>query len=170
MTTEDIESGEGGYGGGGYGEGGYGTFEKEIEKLKTLSHSGTVLVSAAAIDNALQQLLLCKMRSLSNNKADRIFRPLQRFSSKIDIAYAFEVIDDDLYDDLRIIKDIRNEFAHPKGWTDFSTPAITGLMRQFKGWNSSCDPFELFNTRVLNCRKGIEQKFQAALMAHALKS
>jgi hypothetical protein len=42
------------------------TFVKEIENLKTLSHPGTVLVSAAAIDNALQKLLLCKMRNLSN--------------------------------------------------------------------------------------------------------
>jgi hypothetical protein len=146
------------------------TFVKEIENLKTLSHPGTVLVSAAAIDNALQKLLLCKMRNLSNEEAKRIFRPLHHFSPKIDIAYAFELIDDDLYNDLRIIKDIRNEFAHPKGWTDFGTPAVAELVRQFKEWNSSCDLFELFNTRVLICLKGIDAKLETALMAYALKS
>jgi len=51
---------------------------------------------------------------MSNNKAEQIFGshgPLYHLSPKI----AFEVIDEDLYSDLRIIKDIRNKFAHPEG-------------------------------------------------------
>lgn len=78
----------------------------------------TVLVAAAALDGVLRNLLLVVMRGLSNNKAEQIFgshRPLYHLSPKIDIAYAFEVIDEDLYSDLRIIKDIRNKFAHPEG-------------------------------------------------------
>jgi DNA-binding MltR family transcriptional regulator len=146
-------------------------YEKEIEKLKKASHAGTVLVSAAEIDSALRNLLLCKMRKLSIKKAQRIFGscgPLDHFSPKIDIAYALELFEDGLYNDLQIIKNIRNEFAHPKGWTDFRTPAVAELVRQFKGWNSSCDPSELFTTRVKICLERIDAKLEKALFDSAM--
>jgi len=86
-----------------------------IAELSTKSQAWTVLVSAAAVDDRLQKLLLGKMRTMSNEHAKRIFNgPLARFGPKIDVAYAFELIDDDLHNDLMVIKDIRNEFAHPQ--------------------------------------------------------
>jgi hypothetical protein len=45
-----------------------------IRELSAKSQAGTVLVSAAVVEDHLQRLLLTKMRSLSNNKAERIFK------------------------------------------------------------------------------------------------
>jgi hypothetical protein len=105
-----------------------------IWEFVTLKLLDTVLVAAAALDGVLRNLLLVVMRGLSNNKAEQIFgshRPLYHLSPKIDIAYAFEVIDEDLYSDLPIIKDIRNKFAHREGPTDFRTPKVMELVRGF---------------------------------------
>jgi hypothetical protein len=39
-----------------------------IRELRTKSQPGTVLVSAAVVEDQLQRLLLTKMRTLSNNR------------------------------------------------------------------------------------------------------
>src|SRR5262249_39543436 len=143
----------------------------EIAQLKLRSQPGTVLVSAAALDGGLRNLLLLTM-SLSNNKAEQIFGsplgPLYHFSPKIDIAYAFKVIDEDLYNDLRIIKDIRNKFAHPEGPTDFHTPKIKDLVRKFKSWTSMSDEYELFIQRVEHCLSKLDELTQKGLYVQAL--
>jgi len=111
------------------------------------------------------------MRGLSNNKAEQIFgshRPLYHLSPKIDIAYAFEVIDEDLYSDLRIIKDIRNKFAHREGPTDFRTPKVMELVRGFKSWTSGSDGYDLFVQRVKDCWSKLDAITQRELYAQAI--
>jgi DNA-binding MltR family transcriptional regulator len=143
----------------------------EIAELRLRSQAGTVLVSAAALDGSLRNLLRLTM-NLSNNKAEQIFGsplgPLYHFSPKIDIAYAFRVIDEDLYNDLRIIKDIRNKFAHPEGPTDFERPKIKDLLRKFKSWTSTSDKYELFIQRVEHCLSKLDELTQKGLYAQAL--
>jgi hypothetical protein len=103
-----------------------------------------VLVSAAALNAALEWLLLGRMRNLSDKEYQRIFgRPLSDLAPKIDIAYAFELIGADLYHDLQVIKDIRNRFAHPDGPTNFRTRKIADLVRRFKSLKSGSDGFAL---------------------------
>jgi hypothetical protein len=142
----------------------------EIAELRLRSQAGTVLVSAAALDGNLRNLLLMIMK-LSNNRAEQIFGsvgPLYHFSPKIDVAYAFKVIDEDLYNDLRIIKDIRNKFAHPEGLTDFQTRKIKDLVRKFKSWTSSSDEYALFIQRVQDCQSKLDALAERALVVHAL--
>src|SRR5215468_10670469 len=101
------------------------SFHRDIEQLKALSQPGYVLLAATELDKALRAILLVSMRDISNNKAKDLFAghgPLYHLSPKIDIAYAFKLIDEDLYNDLRIIKEIRNKFAHPEGRPDFKKP------------------------------------------------
>jgi DNA-binding MltR family transcriptional regulator len=141
-----------------------------FEQLKLLSQPGLVLVSAAALDGGLRNLLLLTM-SLSNSKAEQIFGgrgPLYHFSPKIDIAYAFKVIDEDLYNDLRIIKDIRNKFAHPEGPTDFNTPKVKDLVRKFESWTSMHDEYELFIQRFQHCRSKLDELTQKRLYEQAI--
>ena len=140
-----------------------------FEQLKRLSQSGAVLVSAAALDGGLRNLLLLTM-SLSNNKAEQVFGrgPLYHFSPKIDIAYAFKVIDEDLYNDLRIIKDIRNKFAHPEGPTDFNTPKIKDLVQKFDSWTSMHDEYALFIQRVEHCLSELDALTNRALCVQVL--
>jgi DNA-binding MltR family transcriptional regulator len=143
----------------------------EIAKLRLQSQAGTVLVSAAALDGSLRNVLLMVM-NLSNNKAEQMFGtalgPLYHFSPKIEIAYAFKVIGEDLYNDLRIIKDIRNKFAHPEGPTDFETPKVKELVRKFKSWTSSSDSYALFIQRVEHCQSELNAVADRQLMVQAL--
>jgi hypothetical protein len=145
----------------------------EIAQLRLQSQAGTVLVSAAALDGLLRSVLLVVM-NLSNNKAERMFdgpvAPLYHFSPKIEIAYAFKVIDEDLYNDLRIIKDVRNKFADPEGLTDFQTPKITELVRKFKSWTSTSDDYALFFQRVQHCLSELGSVGQRHLTAQSLSA
>jgi DNA-binding MltR family transcriptional regulator len=145
--------------------------EAEIAELKARSQAGTVLVAAAALDGVLRNLLLLVMRGLSNNKAEQIFGshgPLYHLSPKIEIAYAFKVIDEDVYSDLRIIKDIRNKFAHPEGPTDFRTPKVMELVRGFNSWTSGSDGYDLFVQQVKHCWSQLDAIANRALYVQAL--
>jgi hypothetical protein len=145
------------------------SYREEIAKLKKQSQAGTVLVSAAALNVALEGLLLGAMRDLSNTEYKRIFgRPLTDLAPKIDVAYAFKLIDTALYDDLRTIKDIRNEFAHPEGPVDFRTPKIVELVGRFKSSPSGQNGFALFNERVKTCAERIAARTEQGLFTDAL--
>jgi DNA-binding MltR family transcriptional regulator len=142
-----------------------------IRELSEKSQAGTVLVSAALIDEHLQRLLLTKMRSLSNTKAERIFNgPLRSLAAKIDVAYAFELIDDELHDDLTIIRDIRNEFAHSVVETNFGSVKIVELVQRFKRQEALLDVFSFFQRRIKSCAEQIEGKLDTLLYAHTLRN
>jgi hypothetical protein len=66
---------------------------QQIEDLVRRSQPGWVLLSAAVLEDRLEQLLLINMRELSNKKAKQIFTngPLRSLAAKIDVAYAFEL-------------------------------------------------------------------------------
>jgi DNA-binding MltR family transcriptional regulator len=133
-----------------------------IDELSTKSQAGTVLVSAGILDDYLEKLLLGKMRKMSNTKVKRIFNGrLESLSAKIDIAYAFELIDDELYDDLNVIRDIRNEFAHPVAETNFQSSNIVELIKKFKGWKTSVEAFPFFQEKIKSCTGQIEAKLSA---------
>jgi hypothetical protein len=144
------------------------SYREEIARLKKQSQAATVLLSAATLNVGLEGLLRFSMRDLSNTEYKRIFgRFLNDLAPKIDVASAFELIDAALYDDLRIIKDIRNEFAHPDGPTNFRTPKIAKLVRGFKPSSSGTDGFALFNERVKACADKIAALTEARLYAAA---
>lgn len=79
-----------------------------------------ILMVSARLDAALKIALLSKMRPLSKRAKENIFEgygPLASFSAKRDMAYALSVFDEETYSDLKVIKKIRNVFAHPKGFS-----------------------------------------------------
>lgn len=57
--------------------------------------------------------------------------PLSSFASKIKIAFCLGLISSDEYDDLQIIRDIRNTFAHYLTDCDFTQQRIRSLMDKF---------------------------------------
>ncbi len=69
-----------------------------------------------------------RKRTIENAKlADKIFgvdRPLGTFSARINLAYAFAYISEDVYRDLNTIRMIRNEFAHERGSLTFKDQTI----------------------------------------------
>ena len=130
-----------------------------------------VLLRTAVLENHLLSLLLASMRPLSNEKEDRIFTkgPLSRFAAKIAVAYGFGLIDDDLYDDLRVLREIRNKFAHTLNKITFSSPDVIELMQKFRGWRNTgvIDVFDFFKERVASCATQIDREYQQLLYDNA---
>jgi DNA-binding MltR family transcriptional regulator len=74
------------------------------------------IVWSSLLEDALRSAIERKMRqSLTKSKLKNIFEntsPLATFSARIRLAYAFEVVSKIEHDDLNVIRNIRNEFAH----------------------------------------------------------
>jgi hypothetical protein len=92
-------------------------------------------VGAASLDASLEGALLTKFRPLSQGMKDRLFRgygPLANLASKIDMAFALNIISDEVYDKLRAINSVRVAFAHSKRLTSFSDPEISSRLSNLK--------------------------------------
>lgn len=98
--------------------------KKSTEVATTLlqeSDRGCVLVGAALIDEVLEVLLRSKLESepiIVKEVVDPLFRrngPLSSFWGRIQLSYALGLINRGTYDDLEIIRDLRNSFAHQYG-------------------------------------------------------
>lgn len=93
--------------------------------------------------------ILTKMCRISGVLEARLFDgygPLGSFSAKIDIAYALGIITEQIFNDLKTIKDIRNEFAHPKEleFLTFSSPDIFRHMKRLHSFDESHTDYERF--------------------------
>lgn len=124
-----------------------------MHDLWTKSHAGQALLSAAILDQELRTSILKAMRPLSNKKQERLFEgfgTLSEFAAKIEIAYALDRIDDDIYGKLRIIKEIRDTFGHkPKELTFFS-PEIRDMIKKFNFKGKATYP-TIFQKKVQEC-------------------
>ena len=131
-----------------------------------------VLLRTAVLENHLHSLLLASMRPLTNEKEDRIFSngPLSALRCKIAVAYGFGLIDDGLYDDLMVIREIRNKFAHTLNKITFSSPDVIELVQKFTSWNAGViDPFGLFKERVASCFTRIDRRYQQLVCEDAVR-
>ena len=90
------------------------------------SDRGSVLMAAAFIEDKLGSLLesyfienkkVCK-QLLNGNGA------LATFSSKIDLTFLLGLIPENIFNDLHILRKIRNNFAHTASKISFETPSI----------------------------------------------
>src|SRR5262249_17796029 len=107
----------------------------KIKQLQARTHAEIGIVGAAIIEEKLARSLLKKMRPLGRSIEKQIFDgygPLSSFSAKIDISYALRIIDKKTYDDLTIVRKIRNKFAHSMWLINFENPEIVELFKQFK--------------------------------------
>ena len=139
--------------------------------LATHAEAGLVLVVVGKIEDMLEKLLLTRGRRISNKLAKSIFGgmgPLSSLSAKIEIAYFFELIDEPSFDDLKLIKDIRNRFAHTTTFVFFSTEAILNKCKQLSTWNSGEDPQSCFYSRSLELIDALSQKLDVLMYAKAL--
>ncbi|MFL6465807.1 MAG: hypothetical protein ACJ73N_15535 [Bryobacteraceae bacterium] len=125
-----------------------------LHKLSAKGHAGQALLTAAILDQELMAAILKKMRPLSKAKQERLFTalgaPLAEFANKIEMAYALDQIDDDTRAKLRMIKDIRNKFAHlPKECT-FWTREISAFIAKFKCTEKATNP-QIFGLMAEAC-------------------
>jgi hypothetical protein len=80
------------------------------------SERGKVILGAARLDDLLRLLISRTIVNGNDTESDDIFDGsnalLQSFGAKISIAYRFGLVSEVEYKNLKIIKDIRNQFAH----------------------------------------------------------
>lgn len=143
-----------------------------IALLARQSQAGSALVIAGLIDDELQKLLLSAMRTLSNKMAERLFEgygPLKDFAAKIDIAFAFKLIDQQTHADLRIIKDVRNKFAHPIHYVFFNSPEIIKLCEKLSNYQKDGDCEIFYRSRAVECVNLIRASADKHILASAFQ-
>jgi DNA-binding MltR family transcriptional regulator len=95
------------------------------------SDRAAALIGATMLENALRELLESGMRhNLTNEEKRAIFVGegfLSRFSSKIKLAYALNLITPQLRFDVDLVREIRNAFAHSVVPLEFETPEIKNV-------------------------------------------
>jgi DNA-binding MltR family transcriptional regulator len=132
--------------------------------------AGNALVVVGKIEDTLEKLLLTKGRPLSNALAKRIFRrgALSSLSDKIEIAYLFELIDETQFQDLLILKDVRNIFAHTSSFIRFGDLMILEKCKQLSTWHAASDARGCFYERSLDCIDILHAKIDALMFEQAL--
>src|SRR3990172_2102627 len=105
-----------------------GDLQKETER-------GAAVVAGALLDDLLLQLLAAflvddepALRELLVNP----YAPLSTFSSRIAAAYTLGLISREERGDLKLIKDIRNEFAHRRPGTTFASPPVASMVAKLR--------------------------------------
>jgi hypothetical protein len=76
-----------------------------------------------------------------------------RFLATALAAYLFDLIDKAARDDLRIIKSIRNNFAHTTHFVRFSTEHIAKDCRKLSNWTESASAEACYRDRAFECVK-----------------
>src|SRR5205807_1537995 len=123
-----------------------------IRALQARTHSEIGLVGAAIIEEQLLRALLTKMRPLSGEMKKRLFDgygPLSSFAAKIDLSYALQIINKAQYDDLTVIRRIRNQFAHAMPLINFDSPEIRAHFKSFNTVQEGETDYRAFYLRKL---------------------
>jgi DNA-binding MltR family transcriptional regulator len=146
---------------------------QSLHRAAEMADMAYVIVAGTALEDFVELALTSRMRELSKSRNDRLFGaygPLSTFSAKIDVAYALEIIDDDLLADFNAIRSIRNTFAHPQGVVHFGSPELKPELQKLSGWTCSADPRALFDERMNACIEALIKRIDAAILADALRN
>jgi DNA-binding MltR family transcriptional regulator len=108
------------------------------DTMNSESHRGCVLIGCHVLDIALEHRIrsrLVRRRVVLRKAVNPLFestRPLSSFWSKIQLAYALNLLDDWVYDDLETIRRIRNALAHSHDSFSFDAPVIQELVHELQ--------------------------------------
>lgn len=86
-----------------------------LDKLLNESGRGAILIGTSHVDEHLTMLIEAVFPSNRKVYKNRLLKypgPISSFSAKIELAYAFRLIDETLYNSLNALRKIRNEAAH----------------------------------------------------------
>jgi hypothetical protein len=112
-------------------------FEQQV-RAELNDRGACILISANlenALDAALQQVLTPPYDDMF--EADG---PLATFACKISIAHAFRIIGPVTKENLRLIRHVRNAFAHAKIPIEFKTPEVKALIDDLLPYNIGVNP------------------------------
>lgn len=123
-------------------------FEKPKKKFDLIDESdrGAAIVGAALLEDNLVSMLKSKMLLdlMSQKQVKDIFDlsgPLSNFSAKISIAFAFGFIDKVTFDDLQIVRKLRNKFAHSSGKLSFDDGEVKSQINNMHCFKRAAQEF-----------------------------
>jgi len=90
-------------------------FEQLLHKLLDESGRGAIIIGATSVEEHLTRLIDEILPNKNKKYKKRLLTypgPLSSFSAKIELAFAFRLIDENLYNSLNALREIRNEAAH----------------------------------------------------------
>jgi DNA-binding MltR family transcriptional regulator len=103
-------------------------WKKLVDLLVAENARGCALVAGALLDERLLELIQARMVPRATaNKFDSFFGgygPLATFAARTHLAYLLGFIADNVYQDLCVIRDVRNRFAHSAEDIDFNDNKI----------------------------------------------
>ncbi len=105
-----------------------------IKELNRETDRGLPLVCAALIDAKLGETLtsfFCTEKS-ANKLLNESNAPLATFSARIETCFALGLIDQFEYQEIHLIRKIRNEFAHEKHGISFNTIKVASFCSSLK--------------------------------------
>ena len=96
-----------------------------VSDLETETDRGVALLAVAFLDDVLDVLLRASFVN-DTDAVNRLIgpgRPLESFGSRAHIGYCMGLLGADVYNDINLIREIRNDFAHRQP-TNFEQPEI----------------------------------------------
>jgi Mannitol repressor len=118
---------------------------KYFRVIRNESDRGCALVAASHLEYLLGELI--KAHMINGPSKDSFFKgPLRSFSNRIKLAYFLGLISREIHDELNVILDIRNNFAHELKFEDFNDPIVKDrcVKLQHDVLQDSHDPRERF--------------------------
>lgn len=112
-----------------------------IDAIGREADRGCVLVAASVLDEGLEQLLRAEMPDDAKLLGD-LFRnsgPLATFWARSRVAFALGYISKDTFEDLEIIREVRNRFAHGYGPATLAEPETSTLIAKLKSVDRGFD-------------------------------
>jgi len=108
--------------------------QKALIEFGKKGHAGVALLTAARIDDQLQQLLVTQMPALSNALEKFLFRgALSSTEVKASLAQAMGLIDADMRHQIGVVANVRNGFAHSRTELNFESESIIAKVSHFRG-------------------------------------
>ena len=101
------------------------------DEVYGINERASTIIFGSIVENSLTMLLTNILRQeMKRDQRKRLFDergPLGTFSAKIILAYAIKLIGPATFNDLDIIRTIRNEFAHSRKQFGFDTPELADV-------------------------------------------
>ena len=145
-----------------------------FEQMFPVSQAAIAIYISQIVENILEISLTSKLTISSNTFYDRLFKgygPLNTFTSKIDMARALEIVDEETYNTLRILKSIRYKVAHPAELElpNFDSPAIVEECQKLPGYIDEENCLKQFILVVASTIIIIDDSEAVKVMAEGLK-
>jgi len=104
-----------------------------LTEIDTHNHRAAAVLGAAFVEDALEYAIRHRFRPLSKSALEKLFEypgPLSSFDAKIRIGFALGLYGEIVRNDLNVIRNIRNGFAHAKKPISFDIPEVIREMKK----------------------------------------